>query len=161
MLLNAEQILAARDKKTKIVPAPELGEGAEVLVGSMGALARAEMDDWLQTLGHVPEPPEPAEDEVVTCDTEPPPEPEPGDREFSLTENTAVMVRWAAECILDPETHRPAFGAERVAELGQKHSGFLLRVYEAAIEVNLATEAAAEAFEKNSEGTAGKDSGGK
>lgn len=70
MLLTAAQILAAPDKKTVVVPVPEWGEGAEVLVGSMGALARAEMEDWFQGIGRVPGP---ADDEtgVVTCDSPP------------------------------------------------------------------------------------------
>lgn len=72
MLLNAAQILAAPDKQTVTVPVPEWGKGAEVLVGSMGALVRAEMEDWFGTIGHVPGADEhDDENEVVTCDSPP------------------------------------------------------------------------------------------
>ncbi len=65
MLLTSAQILAAPDKQTVTVPVPEWGPGAEVLVGSMGALVSAEMKDWFRTIGHVPGGDEEAE---VTCD---------------------------------------------------------------------------------------------
>jgi hypothetical protein len=186
MLLNAEQILAAEDKTVKKVAVPEWGQGARVLVGTMGALARARLDDWIETLGRSPKPPAPPEaasdegqaaiDEVVTCDD---PDPatdnqqpatggqqpadapvRPGEKEYSSEENTAVMVRWCAECILDPKTRRRAFTDDQIEALGTKSPAALLRVYRAALDVNLATKPAAEAFEKNSEGTSGADSGG-
>lgn len=202
MLLTAQQILAAQDKKTTTVPVPEWGEGAEVLVGSMGALARAQMDDYFKTMGQSPEPDE--DDEMVTCDapaevesrevspgaraqqlegllrellsldapsaddwlalqkhitsvldgTAPPP------KVYSSTENSQIIVRWCAECILDPKTYRPAFSLEQVAELGGKHPAALERIYNAALELTLSTNKARDEFEKNSERTPADSSGG-
>ncbi len=172
MLLNAEQILAAQDHKTKVVPVPEFGDGAEVLVGSMGALARAEMDDWIGTLGHKPEALETVEadeEDLVTCDDAPPADPPTAEddeeepetpKEYSRGEIWRVMIRWCAESILDPVTLKPTFGAAKVAELGGKSREALQRIYEAALEVNLATQPAAEAFEKNCDGTPDASSGG-
>ncbi len=180
MLLNAEQILAAEDKQVRKVLVPEWGQGAKVLVGSMGALDRARLDDWIDSLGRKPEPPEEASDqdadsaaeELVTCDDaptepEPPgpansagPQAEEHPKEYSSEENTAVMVRWCAACILDPKTRQRAFTPDQIEALGAKSPAALLRVYRAAVEVNLATKESAQAFEKNSAGTSGVDSGG-
>jgi hypothetical protein len=184
MLLNAEQILATADKKTQIVPVPEWGDGAEVLVGSMGALDRARMDDWIDTIGR-PKSPDPARPEaekspestepILTCDdVDPEPDadpkspadaegsetPPPAEKTYSSEENTSVMIRWCALCILDPKTRKRAFTDEQIEALGTKSPAVLLRIYQACLDINLATRTAAEAFEKNSEGTSGVDSGG-
>jgi hypothetical protein len=177
MLLNADQILAAEDKTVKKVAVPEWGEGAKVLVGTMGALARARMDDWIKTLGSssAAEPETAAgqaseSEELITCDdADPNPSEESAgepkaataaEREYTSEENTAVMVRWCGECILDPKTKRRAFTDDRVEALGQKSPAALLRIYKAAVEINLATAESAKAFEKNSERTSGGSSGG-
>lgn len=190
MLLSASQILAVQDKKTQIVPVPEWGEGAEVLVGSMGALDRARMDDWIETLGSQVSPADPpseaeeaedsseeivtcddsdpqsASEEILTCDGAEPPAAEgdaqtpPEKKTYSSEENTAVMVRWCALCILDPKSGVRAFTDEQVEALGTKNSAVLLRIYQACLDINLTTSKAAEAFEKNSEGTSGVGSGG-
>ncbi|MEN6336635.1 MAG: hypothetical protein ABFE13_06195 [Phycisphaerales bacterium] len=233
MLLNAEQILAAEDKQVRKVPVPEWGQGAKVLVGSMGALDRARLDDWIDSLGRKPKPSgqsesqatDSATEDIVTCD-DAPTENEPAsptddaesqgtaaatvtaveefkhaspetwtrlstllseqmtkhgidpkvienvirglrglhatesEKEYSSEENTAVMVRWCAACILDPKTRQRAFTDEQIEALGSKSPAALLRVYRAAVEVNLATKQSADAFEKNSVGTSGVDSGG-
>lgn len=184
MLLNAEQILAAADKAVKIVPVPEWGDGAEVLVGSMGALDRARMDDWIDTIGR-PKDSDPAKPEaeespesaepILTCDDvdpEPDADPKstadaegsepspPAEKTYSCEENTAVMIRWCALCILDPKTRVRAFTDGEVEALGAKSPAVLLRIYQACLDINLTSRQAAEAFEKNSEGTSGVDSGG-
>ncbi len=180
-LLDAQQILAADDKHIRKVAVPEWGKDAKVLVGTMGALDRARLDDWINSLGKSPDPPssetasgsEDAEPEdLVTCDS-PPPADEPQSvesgqdsqaataaKEYTSEDNTAVMVRWCALCILDPKTRKRAFTDDQVEALGAKSPAALLRVYQAALGVNLATKAAAEGFEKNSAGTGGGDSGG-
>ena len=163
MLLNAQQILAANDRKTRTVPVPEWGEGAEVLVGSMGALARARMQDWTETLGQVPDEPEESKDETLSCDS-PPPDSEaekPADagKVYSMTENVKVMVRWCAASILDPETLKPALTEEQVDTLGSKSTVALRRIYDAALALNLETPESSESFEKNSGGTPGDSSG--
>lgn len=179
-LLSAEQILAVDDKNCRKVAVPEWGKDAKVLVGSMGALDRARMDDWLASLGQSPPPVEPpAADEgqgdsegLVTCDSPDPESDEPSgelgheppaagrERRYTSEDNTAVMVRWCALCILDPKTRRRAFTDDQIEALGAKSPAALIRVYQAALDVNLATKAAAEGFEKNSDGTGGGDSGG-
>jgi hypothetical protein len=191
--LDAAAILAAMDQHTIEVDCPEWG--GPVLIGSMGALARARLDDWIETLGRNPKPPDSdrstdspdsAGGEPIACDDASPPEdlqteegkPRPmrsgasgqsaaspptvpsARREYSSEENTAVMVRWCSECILDPKTRRRAFPVDQIEALGEKSPTILLRIYRAALEINLATKAAAEEFEKNSEGTSGGGSGG-
>lgn len=164
-LLNAEQILAAEDRKFVKVPVPEWGAGAKVLVGTMGALTRARIEDWLLDLHrrHSEPPSDDLDDgSPVTCDSEPPKDAdsevsEPGS--YTHAQNTELMIRWCAACVLDPQTKRPAFTDEQVEALGDKSEAALLRVYKAAVELNLATAKAGADAEKNSERTGGGDSG--
>lgn len=181
MLLNAAAILAAKDKKTVVVPVPEWGQAgcgqeAQVLVGSMGAMDHARIGDWLLSL---PEHETRSEDEespsVVTCESpEGKPEPVPDAkqpdvaqrdasapaRQYTRLEQTELMIRYVAASILDPETHRPAFTHEQVTALGDKSLVALDRIYQAALELNGDTKAAAGELEKNSERTAAAGSGG-
>jgi len=168
MLLNAQQILAAKDRKTQTVPVPEWGEGAEVLIGSMGALDKAELQDWVETLGK-PKPSdyEPEAEELQSCDSPNPDEAKPTEeddaipkREYSMKENVDVMVRWVALSILDPQTHERAFTDDQVKALGAKSMAPLQRIYMAAIELNGESQESHEAIEKNSGGTPGGASGG-
>lgn len=75
MLLTAQQILAVRTAKTRTVDVPEWGEGAQVLVGVMGGLARMEFLDWLEGLGSNVAPPAPEGESFESCDSPPPEEP--------------------------------------------------------------------------------------
>lgn len=190
MLLNAAAILAASDRNTVIVDVPEWGDPgtpqsdpaspdvAQVLVGTMGALAAARLQDWLlgqpQAASPATEAGEPDDsDEVVTCDSpggepEPvgqagPPEPdgdEEPERRYTRTQQTELMLRYVAESILDPDTRRPAFTAEQIEALGTRSKVPLLRIYHAALELNGDTKASSEELEKNSGGTTAGGSGG-
>ena len=160
MLLDKGKILAARDKRTETVAVPEWGDGAQVLIGSMGALAYARMMDWIETLGTAPTA-EPDSEAVVSCDDTPPEaDAEEPDREYSAGDDMAVVVRWCAESILDPETYHPAFTATDLDALGDKDPRPLLRIWKSAMQLNRETLESSEAFEKNSDGTAGGGSGG-
>jgi hypothetical protein len=167
MLLNAQQILAASDRKTQTVPVPEWGADAEVLIGSMGALDKAELQDWVETLGRPKlSDSEPEAEELQSCDSPKPDEVKPTEedesvptREYSMKENVDVMVRWCALSILDPNTKQRAFTDDQVKALGSKSMAPLQRIYAAAVELNGESQQAHEAIEKNSGGTPGGSSG--
>jgi len=158
-MLNGKQILAARDRKTVEVKVPEWATDGDdvVLVGTMGALDYAALQDWIDSMGTTAEP---AENEVISCDT--PVGDGSGDpeRTYTNSETFELMVRWCLYSILDPETGRPAFSLDQLAELGNKSPTALERVYQAALDLNKVSKKATEDFEKNSGRTAGDDSGG-
>lgn len=156
MLLNAQGILGARDRTTRTVPVPEWGDDAEVLIGSMGALDRAALQDFVSSLGKKSAA-EPPADETASCDSQPPDE---APREYSMTENVEVMVRWCALSILDPQTQQRAFTDADIKALGAKSMSPLQRIYEAALDLDLETKKARDAAEKNSVRTTGGSSGG-
>jgi len=155
-VLTGQQILARPDRRTREVPVPEWGPEAQVLIGEIGALARARIRDWWQTQGRVPEP---AEDEIVTTDSSPGPD-EDLPREYTDLEQTELMLRWLIETILDPETQRPTFTRDQLDALGAKSPAALNRIYAAVLDLNLQTQTAVEDAEKNSEPAAGTGSGG-
>lgn len=160
MMLNKEQILTARDKRTLEVEVPEFGEGATVLIGTMGALTFARLTDWVNGLGRA-DPPEDETDAPVSCDDVPDAgTDEPARRTYTNAENTEVMVRWCAACLLDPATHRPAFGEADVAALGDKSPAALSRIYRAILELHHETPEARDELEKNSGRTTADGSGG-
>jgi len=156
MLLNAQQILLSPDHRTREVPVPEWGPEAKVLIGEIGALARARIRDWWQTQGRVPEP---AEDEILTTDSSPGPD-EDLPRQYTDLEQTELMLRWLLETILDPQTQQPAFSRDQLDALGAKSPAALNRIYAAVLDLNLQTQAAVEGAEKNSDPAAGTGSGG-
>lgn len=162
-MLSPKQILAAPDKKTIEVHIPEWATNGDdtILIGTMGALDYAELQDWIDGMGTVEEI-EIADDAVVSCDS---PELEAKDDEpkriFSNRETFELMVRWCLYSILDPKTHQPAFTIEQVRELGAKSFTALEKVYRAVLDLNRITKESAEAFEKNSRKTGANDSGGK
>lgn len=185
MLLNAQQILAAGDRKTVEVEVPEWGAGAKVLVGSIGAMAQAEIRDWLRSL-RVPAVAAP-EAELVTCDDAAPaasgrplscdsapaePQdaaeaveeeeaaPEDTGPQLSQVESLELALRWCVGCILDPVTQRPAFTLAEMDRLAEKCQPAIWRIYDRALELSLASRQASEAFEKNSGRTSGPGSGG-
>lgn len=159
-MLNAKQIEAAPDRKTVEVHVPEWETDGDdvVLVGTMGALDYAALQDWIDRMGS---PAEPAEDEVVSCDC---PgladEPETAGRTYTNSETFELMVRWCVYSILDPQTQKPAFTIDQVQLLGNKSLAALERIYRAALDLNRVTKKATEEFEKNLERTAENDSGG-
>lgn len=163
MLLNAQQILATGDKKTREVDVPEWGKDAKVLVGSMGALAHARLQDWLDSHGNTPAiaEKEPADEEVISCDSPQPPDDveasaaPAAEKVYTNVENAEVVLTWCVECILDPQTQKPAFSRYQLEELGWKDMAPLFRIYEAALDLSRASVESADAFEKNSPGTAG------
>jgi hypothetical protein len=157
-MLSAKQILAAQDRQTRTVHVPEWATDGDdvVLIGTMGALDYAELQDWIGNMGTEPETDEP---DVVSCDT-PDLDKEPPEKTYSNAETFELMVRWCIYTILDPKTQQTAFTSEQVRDLGRKSFVALERVYIAALELNRVTQDAAEAFEKNSEGTPGSASGG-
>lgn len=163
-MLSPKQILAARDKKTVEVHVPEWSSDGDdvVLVGTMGALDYAELQDYIDGMG-TPVEKEIPDDEVLSCDS---PEPGPKDEDkppkqtYSNSETFELMVRWCLYSILDPKTRKAAFTIKQVRELGAKNFQALERVYQAALDLNRATKDSAEAFEKNSKRTDAKDSGG-
>lgn len=156
MLLNASQILAASDRKTCEVDVPEWGAGATVLVGSMGALGHARLQDWLDDHGSVPEEETPT---TESCDS-PEVEEKSAPKVYSKAEDMEVVLTWCIECILDPVSLKPAFTRDQMEALGEKNPAPLFRIYAKALELSLATPEAAETLEKNSERTAGAGSGG-
>lgn len=108
MLLNAQQILDAGDCRTVEVPVPEWGPGAAVLVGTIGALERARMQDWLDTLGRPIGSPTPQEGEPVTCDDAPEPD-EPHENPAALLESAkGLLERFAALCGEHPPDRKDA-----------------------------------------------------
>jgi hypothetical protein len=168
MLLNAAAIIAAKDKRTITVAVPEWGDGGEVLVGSMSALDRARLGDWL--LGQQPLPPpesEPQSEEpmVVTCGSPSPAgesladEADPAPVRYSKEQDLEFLLRYVAGSILDPETYAPAFTVAEIERLGAKDRAPLDRIYAAALALNADTPAAAADVEKNSGGTAASGSG--
>lgn len=159
MLLDAKGIMAAKDKKTKIVPCPEWG--GDVLLGVMGALDRAKMADWFLSLKednslHITTTDSPsdqgemADDKKLNSDEE---------VKYTMEEHTELMLKYLAATILDPSTYQPAFSPDNIEELGQKNPKILGILYKEALDLNADSEIEMEKIEKNSEGTTEKDSG--
>jgi hypothetical protein len=156
MPLSAKEILAVQDVKTVEVQVPEWGTDATVLVGTMSALRRAEMFAWIDTLGTEVESSD--EDVPYTCDS--PSDDSAPTKQYSKADDMRVLLRWCAECILDPKTKKPAFTSEQVEQIGGLHDERpLLRIYNAAVTLNAGTQEEREALEKNSGGTCDGDSG--
>lgn len=156
MPLTREQILAASDVETEEVHVPEWASGGDdvVVIAALGALPRARLQDWVNTLGTstAPATAEPADDDLVTCDSPPAPAEEaetPPEKTYTLVENFKVMVRWCVESIVDPETRAALFSLEDIEALGRKSPVALRRLYDAALALNLETEDAVEDAEKN------------
>lgn len=103
MLLNAAQILAQRGARTVTVDVPEWGEGAQVLVGVIGGLAKARIIDWLDGIGRAPEPPEPAEDDTFSCDS-PPPEQNAGRCDPGRVDRLELLLHQFIEGVRAEET---------------------------------------------------------
>jgi hypothetical protein len=186
--LSADQILAARDRRTAKVKCPEWG--GVVLIGEMGALANARLVEWWQARRRSriaerdrdAEEIEPESEEPVSCDS---PQPageaevpscddrDPGaDTEASEVEtpddDMSMMtvadqvewrVRYVAASILDPQSRMPAFDAGQVEALGAKSPAAIQRVYLAALSLNTGGDASREELEKNSPATGPDDSG--
>ena len=183
MLLNAEQIQSAKDRKTAEVDVPEWGKDAKVLIGSMGALDAARFADWLHNRVKRNEPVRQEkegdeQDRIVTCDSpdekgetldgtgpddqaDPDDQTEPGDeRTLSLTDHTEFRIRYLAASILDPKTQEPCFTVADVEKLGRRNKEPLSRLFEAALELNIETADTIEDAEKNSGAATRSGSGG-
>jgi len=158
-MLNAKQILTAPDRKTVEVSVPEWATDGDdvVLVGTMGAMDYAALQDWIDSMGSTPEP---DENEVISCDTPAADDAAEAGRTYTNSETFELMVRWCLYSILDPKTKKPAFAIDDLQVLGNKSLPALERVYQAALDLNRITKKATEDFEKNSGGTAEEDSGG-
>lgn len=180
MFLTAQKILEAQDRRTKNIPCPEWG--GDVLIGTMGALDRARIADWIDSLATKQEPQsqEDEKEKVLTCDS-PGGKPEQLDDDaadddaaddenhenqkkddliLTKEQHTELMLRYLTASILDPETQRLAFNSQQIEDLGQKDPGPLWRLYDAALELNADTKLQKKELEKNFEGTAAEDSGG-
>jgi len=174
MLLDAKAILAAGNDQMKTVKVPEWG--GEVLIGIMGALDAARLNDWLDSL---PKRDEGKEDEkdgkirILTTDS-PGGEPEimededeeqdsgdeiPEAKKYTRTQQTELMLRYLTACILDPSTYQPAFTIEKIEELGRKDGRVLGRIYREILDLHGMTEKSAEEIEKNSAATPSGGSG--
>ena len=180
--LNREAILAARPADTVEVPVPEWGEGACVVLATMGPLEYAELIDWMDTLGRparktaAPEPDDdgPAVPEDFTCDAPALPDAEPAaepddeaaddeaepERTFSISEIWRIKLRWIVLTAVDPDTYERIFTVQDVEQLGRKNVDALNRLAEAARKLHHDTKEAAEDFAKNSERTPSDASGG-
>jgi len=158
MLLSGEQILKAKDKKTVQVSVPEWGEGAEVLVGSMGALDRAKLAEFFNERGTKIEQETVEEKPRIVTTTSPTEkgetlgeeEPEAETRRYTMTDHTEFKLMYLAASILDPKTYQTAFTVEQIKELGRKDAKPLNRLFDAAAELNLESVEALEGAEKNS-----------
>ena len=168
MFLNAQKILDAQDRKTKIVYCPEWD--GDVLIGTMGAMDRAKIADYILSMEALKNGKKQKDDsEVLTCDSpegksESIEEKEQNDTEtrvkFTREQHTNLMLSYLAVTILDPETKKPVFNPEQIGLLGQKNPKPLSRLYEAALKLNAETEEEMEEIEKNSVKTAAENSGG-
>jgi len=157
MLLSGEDILKAKDKKTVQVPVPEWGEGAEVLVGSMGALDRAKLAEFFNERGTKIEHETVEEKPRIVTTTSPTEkgetldeEPEAETRRYTMTDHTEFKLMYLAASILDPKTYQTAFTVEQIEELGRKDPKPLNRLFDAAAELNLESVESLEGAEKNS-----------
>jgi len=178
--LTRDGILGRSDKRTETIDVPEWG--GSVTIGTMGPLDYADLSDWQADLcrrrqtekisaAATTEPMEevdayPAD---FCCDSplpdetaEQPPADEPTDLGFQplYRDLVELRLRWAINCIVDPETHRRIFTLDDLPALGEKDPQGLERIVEAAQKLNLQTVAASEAFAKNSDGTPAVGSGG-
>ena len=161
MLLSGEQILKAKDKKTVQVSVPEWGEGAEVLVGSMGALDRVRLAEAFNNIGTKEESETVEEKPRIVTTTSPTEkgevlgetgeEPEAGKLKINATDYAEFKLRYLAASILDPKTYQTAFTVEQIEELGRKDPKPLNRLFDAAAELNLESVEALEGAEKNSD----------
>lgn len=170
MLLNAGQILSARDKRTIEVDVPEWGKDAKVLIGTLGALARARIAEYFfnnEQLRSQTEK-EKREDEIITTDSPDPDDGQIDEEDIAEPEirvkvgpvtNLKFKLEYLKYSILDPETYLPAFTAEQLEQLGEKDKDVIERLYEAAVDLNLETKEAIEDAEKNSGKTTGEGSG--
>ena len=152
MLLSGEDILKAKDKKTVKVPVPEWGEGAEVLVGSMGALDRVKLAEFFDERS-TKEDSETVEEQPRIVTTTSPTEKgevlgdgseeDTGDeqveemRRFTLTDHAEFKLRYLAASILDPKTYQTAFTVEQIEELVRKDPKPLNRLFDVASDLNL------------------------
>jgi hypothetical protein len=163
-LLNAEGISSARDRETVTVDVPEW-EG-EILIGTMGALDAAQLQDWLEPL-FKPKEDEENDDTLVTCDS---PEGKPENleeggeeqpsRPLTHSEHTEFMLRYLAATILDPQTYQPAFSRDEIEKLGQKNGKVLRRLHDAAVALHETIDEQVEGAAKNSVATPTGSSGG-
>lgn len=163
-MLTPAQIAAAPDIEMRDVHVPEWASANGddvVLIGTMGALDRARLQDWMDGIGHVPAAPEPDETELLSCDTPADDEPETAseERQYTHAESTELMVRWCAACIVDGEGNRPFNSPAGIAELGRCREAGLYRLYQAALDLHLETPAATEAEKKSSKETPAAASG--
>jgi hypothetical protein len=168
MLLNGKEILSVKDKKTIEVDVPEWGEDAKVLIGSLGALARARIANYFFNDERLRTAVEDDEDGIVTTDSPDPDEQdyeqdevkEINERKISPVTNMNFVLEYLSYSILDPQTFKPAFTKEQIEELGEKNKDVLYRLYYAAVDLNLETQKALKEAEKNLPKTTGKGSGG-
>jgi len=160
MLLNGKDILAARDKKTATVPVPEWGEGAEVLIGTMGSLDRIRLFEWFENKSRKRVQAEEKDEQPRIVTTDSPTENGEsldGDSEedapetnFTMMEHAEFKLEYLVASILDPETYEPAFTAEQIKQLGKKDPKPLTRIFNEATKLNLDEVNAFEDAEKNS-----------
>jgi hypothetical protein len=176
-MLTGAEILAARDRRTKVVAVPEWG--GQVLIGTMGALDAVRMVDWLDGLEQAPADPDRDKEEPVTVMTTDSPggKPEVLDdddaaakapeaspakprRKLTACEHMELRLRYLTASILDPQTHQPAFDRSQIEQLGQKNHRVLTRLYDEILALHAQDDAELGAFEKNSGGTSTGGSGG-
>lgn len=171
MLLNRKQIEEALPPITREVPVPEFGEGATVLIGTVGPLEYGRLQDLFGKLAKPQQRHEPEDDDgkLYTCDT-PPDERPDGEDEADDAEDVTLspgaslklLVEWAAASIVDPTTFKPMFTPAQIDETfrGPQGRTVLVRIVDAAQELNLQTKESREELEKNSDTTASDVSGG-
>jgi len=177
-MLSKEQIIAALPPATREVPVPEMGEGATLQIAAIGPQAYGRLQD-LYTHLLQPKPrlePDDTDDGVLyTCDTPPEERPEerPDDGQIDTTDGEAdeltmtwaaqnrLCVEWAAASIVGGD-NQPLFTPDEIEQVFRGHEGrrVLIRIMEAAQDLNLLTEESRDEEAKNSERTAGDAGGG-
>ena len=175
-MLTREQMMTALPPTTREVSVPEMGEGATVLIGTIGPHTYGRLMDLFEEVAKPKTKPQRATTDeedgaIYTCDT--PPEERPdaeqepeseGERTLTLSigDDMRLSVEWAAAVIVDPETLEPMFSTDDVERVFRGCEGrrALTRIVQAGQELNLQTKDSREELEKNSETTANDASGG-